>query len=219
MTWSLTLLHALIFCYCTCMLLHLLCFTVVQFWRDGFYSVLDRYMEARKLLWQDWEEQAEWNAHPVLTRWAAATLLHFSLPVECLPNCLDYQISKCDIKKISADKLLNSKWLHGRRSNLVNWTLTILRLCILNPFHLSHFGLEVDCVTRNIYSRLKMYPPFSMIIWGGGHLSTGNVWIPLGEIMVNLFHKIAAVQSLTYLTPSLFQFCPNPFFSHNRSLF
>lgn len=23
-------------------------FTVVQFWRDGFYSFLDRYMEARK---------------------------------------------------------------------------------------------------------------------------------------------------------------------------
>lgn len=213
MTWPLTLLHALIFSYCTCMLLNLLCFSVVQFWRNCFHSVLDRYMEARELLWQDWEEQAEWNAHPVLTRWAAATLLPFNLCIECLPNWLDNQISKCGIKKVSADKLLNWKWLHGCRSKLVNWALKSCGVLHFTPFHLSHFGLEVDSVTISTYSRLKMYPAFSMTVWGEEEcLSESNIWIPLGKIMLNLFNKIAALQSLTYQTPPLFQFCPNTFF-------
>lgn len=61
------MLYYFFFYYYICVLLHLLCFTAVQFWRDSFCSFLDWYVEARELFWQNWEEQAEWNAHTVLT--------------------------------------------------------------------------------------------------------------------------------------------------------
>lgn len=209
MTWPLTWLHALIFSYCTCVLLHLLCFTVVQFWRNGFHSVLDRYMEARELLWQDWEEQAERNAHPVLTWWATASLLPFSLCIECLPNWLDQQISKCNIKKVSTDKLLNGKWFHGCRSNFVNWALKILGFCILTPFVWVALFRGWLCNKEYLF-KVKNVSSF----WNdnlGVHLSTNNIWISLGKIMVNLFHKIAALQS--YLPdPFCISVLPKSFF-------